>query len=67
MMDEFDEEFSDFVNFVLWRTYIEMVEIRLGSSEQIEMVIGLFILVKSRQSYVGCKLLAEASFVHCHI
>ena len=29
MMEEFDKEFSDFPNFVLWRTYMKMVEILL--------------------------------------
>ena len=29
MMEEFDKQFSDFPNFVLWRTYMKMVEILL--------------------------------------
>ena len=29
MMEEFDKEFLDFPNFVLWRTYMKIVEILL--------------------------------------
>ena len=53
MMEEFDKEFSDFPNFVLWRTYMKMVEILLDFIRANRDGDWSLILVHLLQCYLG--------------